>query len=76
MAIETTRCLVTGGAGFIGSHLVERLVQDGASRPRCLMTSLPTHLPMSMTPRLWWKATYRTPTTCSTFLRTPPHRGA
>ena len=23
------RCLVTGGAGFIGSNLVDRLVDDG-----------------------------------------------
>lgn len=27
--IETRKCLVTGGAGFIGSHLTDRLLADG-----------------------------------------------
>ena len=38
------RILVTGADGFIGSHLVERLVRDGADvRALCLYTSQGTH---------------------------------
>jgi UDP-glucose 4-epimerase len=29
-SLEHTRCLVTGGAGFIGSHITNLLVKDGA----------------------------------------------
>ena len=30
MSVEAKRCLVTGAAGFIGSHLARRLVDEGA----------------------------------------------
>ena len=36
MTASSQRCLVTGAGGFIGSHLVERLVRDGA-RVRALV---------------------------------------
>jgi len=29
MASQYSRALVTGGAGFIGSHIVDRLVENG-----------------------------------------------
>ena len=35
------RALITGGAGFIGSHLAERLARTGSSRCRCSTTCRP-----------------------------------
>ncbi|MEO8180612.1 MAG: GDP-L-fucose synthase [Deltaproteobacteria bacterium] len=36
IALETTRVLVTGGAGFLGSHVVERLRAAGATQVHVL----------------------------------------
>jgi nucleoside-diphosphate-sugar epimerase len=33
-AAATQRCLVTGGAGFLGRHLVERLLDAGGWQAR------------------------------------------
>jgi nucleoside-diphosphate-sugar epimerase len=38
VALEDAHVLITGGAGFIGSHLVEKLVKGGRNRVRVLDT--------------------------------------
>ena len=40
MSLQGVPVLVTGADGFIGSHLVERLVAEGARRPRVLPLQL------------------------------------
>ncbi len=50
--VSGRRILVTGADGFIGSHLVERLVRDGAEvRALCLYTSQGTHGWLDESPR-------------------------
>ena len=38
-ALECKTAFVTGGTGFIGSHLAESLLQRGYSEVRCLVRS-------------------------------------
>lgn len=44
----TSRALVTGGAGFVGSHLVDRLLADG--HPVCVVDDLSTGSPSNISP--------------------------
>ena len=42
--IRGSTIFVTGGTGFVGSHLVERLLESGAASVRCLVRSDPKWL--------------------------------
>ena len=55
MKYSRTRTLVTGGSGFIASHLCERLLRDGHACIRGLLiklTSLPTDDPKQLGNRI------------------------
>ncbi len=44
------RALVTGGAGFVGSHLVDRLVADGGGHHVCVVDDLSTGSARNVSP--------------------------